>query len=332
MLIAGWFAIRAIWPSPASVYLLAFVVVLLALDFISNALKALLFRYEQTATHLSSTTGILQRSRNEIALARVQRIGVHQSFAQRLCNTGTLDFAAADGLPVVWSWVAQPDKVAANIRAAVQAASSANNHPLTPMHAHRTFRTIGLVGGIGAGKSAVARILSELGYVVLDADKDAKAALDLPHVREELERWWGKEILDTAGKADRKRIAAIVFASEVERKRLESLVHPIVISKRAESIATARREGKAGVVIDAPLLFEAGSDKDCDVVMFVDAPRAQRVARVAERGWSESELTRREAAQLPLHEKRRRAAVVIENDGDLAALRERVMSAVNRLA
>lgn len=304
-----------------------------------------LFRYELTATHLRSTIGILQRQREEVALDKVQRIGVHQSFLQQLLGVGNLDVAAADGFPIAWYWIARPDQVAADVRNAVARAENGKmseseahvNSPIaniSPATQHRKtpFMTLGLVGGIGAGKSAVARILGELGFVVLDADKDAKAALELPRVREQLIVWWGTDILDADGKVDRKRIAAVIFENEAERKRLEALVHPIVTSGRAAAIEKAQREGKAGVVVDAPLLFEAGSDKDCDTVLFVDSPREQRLRRVVERGWTEAEFNRREAAQMPLDEKKRRSSAVVINDADLATLQTRVLGAIDSLS
>jgi dephospho-CoA kinase len=86
-------------------------------------------------------------------------------------------------------------------------------------------------------------------------------------------------------------------------------------------------------VIDAPLLFEAGVDRECDAVVFVDAPRAARLERVAtKRGWTEAELDRRESVQLPLEEKRRRSSAVIANDAGEAELRQQVAAVLNRLA
>lgn len=347
ILIAGYFAVRAIWPSPRSEYLLLFAALLLLAEFIRGVLMVTLFRYTLTTTHISATIGILQRQREEIALTRVQRIGVHQTLIQRICGVGNLDVAAADGLPVIWYWIANPESIATQVRDAV--ASSENiapsheptqNNFATP-HLKYTpspstlptmpFMTIGLVGGIGAGKSAVAKILSDLGYVVLDADKDAKAALDLPNVRDQLVSWWSSEILDATGKVDRKKLAAIVFQDQSQRKRLEALVHPIVTSTRAAAITTAKREGKPGVVVDAPLLFEAGSDKDCDAVLFVDAPRNARLTRVLERGWTEDEFNRREVAQMSLDEKRQRSDAVIVNDADLPTLRDRTTRAIHDL-
>lgn len=102
---------------------------------------------------------------------------------------------------------------------------------------------------------------------------------------------------------------------------------------RAEAIERARGLGARAFVIDAPLLFEAGLDGECDAVVFVDAPREVRLERVRRtRGWDESELARREAAQLRVEEKRRRSDVVVSNDGDEATLGARVAAVLDRLA
>jgi dephospho-CoA kinase len=196
------------------------------------------------------------------------------------------------------------------------------SHPpaVSPSH----LPVIGLAGGVGSGKSTVARAFEKLGAIVIDSDAQARQALRQPAVRDELVRWWGPRILDPDGEADRRAIAAIVFGDPAERRRLESLVHPLVKARRAELIERARRAGAVAAVIDAPLLFEAGVDAECDVVVFVDAPRHARLDRVRRtRGWDAAELDRREAAQLPLDEKRGRSAIILRNLGDLQDLETR---------
>lgn len=184
---------------------------------------------------------------------------------------------------------------------------------------------IGIAGGIGSGKSAVASLLAEFGCVVIDSDAEAKAALRRAEVIRALRQWWGESVLDASGAIDRKAVAKIVFADESQRLRLEGLIHPLIARSRIEQIERARREGRPGAVIDAPLLFEAGLDAECDAVFFVDCPFEVRLSRVeASRGWEESELRRREKAQIPLEEKRRKADYVVVNTGDLSALRRQV--------
>jgi dephospho-CoA kinase len=191
---------------------------------------------------------------------------------------------------------------------------------------------IGLAGGIGAGKSEVASILASLGALVTDSDKEAKAVIERPEVRARLVEWWGPGILASDGTTNRKAIAQIVFEKPTERARLEALVHPLVKSARDEMVARAAAAGVSAVVIDAPLLFEAGLDRECDGVIFVDTPREQRLARLkATRGWDEAELARREKVQLPLEHKKARSDVVVLNSGNVDDLKAQVARAYGLL-
>lgn len=197
-------------------------------------------------------------------------------------------------------------------------------HPSPPI--------IGLAGGIGAGKSAVAAILRDLGCFVSDSDDAARAALRDPAIRDELVSWWGDAIVDQDGEIDRSQVAKIVFSDPDARRRLERLTHPWIERRRLEQFAAAPPETRA-LVIDAPLLFEAGLDESCDAVIFVDADRDSRLARVKrERGWDEAELRAREESQMPLDEKRGRADYVVANDGTLSELVEQVQRILNQIA
>lgn len=187
---------------------------------------------------------------------------------------------------------------------------------------------IGLVGGIGAGKSAVAAHLRRLGCVVCDSDALAREVLLDPGVRRELVRWWGSGIMNSDGLVDRRRVAAIVFERPEERLRLEALIHPLV-ERRREALFRDAPASTRALVIDAPLLLEAGLGERCDAILFVDAPEAMRRARVeATRGWDAAELARREAAQWPLDRKRAAARAVIRNDGSEAELARAVEAAL----
>jgi dephospho-CoA kinase len=183
---------------------------------------------------------------------------------------------------------------------------------------------IGIAGGIGSGKSAVAAILAEAGCIVADSDEMGRAALRDPRIRETLVAWWGPEVLDGSGAVDRGAVARIVFADAAELDRLEALTHPWIEARRRAVFEAAPREAPA-FVIDAPLLFEVGLDDLCDAIIFVEAPRELRLRRIqATRGWDEAELARREESQLPLDEKRSRADYVVRNDGDLRELSAQV--------
>lgn len=182
----------------------------------------------------------------------------------------------------------------------------------------KTKPIIGLAGGIGSGKSSVARWLGEQGGCVFDADAVARRALDLPQVRQALVDWMGPGILDAEGRVDRGRVADRVFDAPEARRRLESIVHPVVSRQRDEETARAMQDpGVRFVVYDVPLLYEVGLEKECDYVLFVDADRAVRLERVRKtRGWDEWELARREKNQMDPTRKMDLADDIIYNSGE----------------
>ena len=189
-------------------------------------------------------------------------------------------------------------------------------------HANRRPCIIGITGGIGSGKSTVAAMLGELGAEVLNADALAHQALRRDDVRSSIRRQWGGAVFGPDGHIDRQAMARVAFSDEENVRQLERIVHPHVL----EAIRTRiGRSGAPAVAIDAPLLTEANLHDLCDVVLFVEAPEAQRLSRVEARGWSAQELRRREARQHSLLEKRKCSRIVIENGQSLSATRKQVV-------
>jgi dephospho-CoA kinase len=185
---------------------------------------------------------------------------------------------------------------------------------------------LGLSGGIASGKSLVANILRDLGAVVLDADRAGHAVLREPDVIAALVARWGDGILDQQGQISRRAVAKIVFAAgnDAERRFLEQLTHPRIEAQLKEELEAIRNspDPPPVVAIDAALLFEAGWDKLCDKILFVDAPRDLRLERAVARGWSAEQFAAREVAQLPPEEKRSRSHIVIRNARTLENIRE----------
>jgi dephospho-CoA kinase len=184
------------------------------------------------------------------------------------------------------------------------------------------MRVIGVVGGIGSGKSCVAEQFARLGAQVIRADEIGHEVLRSPDVRDALSRRWGPAVLASDGQIDRAAVARIVFdrsaAGQAELRFLESVTHPrIEASMRARLDQLARQGNVPAVVVDAAVLLEAGWDRMCDVLVFVDASRAQRIARVCGRGWTAADIASREAAQLSVEEKRKVADGVIDNSGSI---------------
>lgn len=194
-------------------------------------------------------------------------------------------------------------------------------------------KVLGILGGIGCGKSTIGAAFADLGAAVLDADRSAHAALDDAAVRGAIAaRFPGVARAD--GSIDRAALGAIVFAEPEARIALESLVHPRVKQDLHARFAAANDDPAVPlVVLDAPLLLEAGLESWCDALVFVDVPFAERARRVKEsRGWSAEELARREANQVPLERKRARADHVLDNSGEPAAARREVAELFRRYA
>ena len=183
---------------------------------------------------------------------------------------------------------------------------------------------IGVLGGIAAGKSLVAQQLARLGAGVLDADQAGHDVLRQPEVVQAVVRRWGPEVLDPDGTINRRRLAQRVFDHAEELKHLEAITHPRIEQRLRRQAGRLVQQGAKALVLDAPLLLRAGWDRWCDLLVFVDAPESLRLQRAAARGWSPEQFRRRETAQEPLEEKRRRADVVIDNSGSPEQTREQV--------
>lgn len=194
----------------------------------------------------------------------------------------------------------------------------------------RRSRVVGLLGGVGSGKSSVAALFKEFGALTVDADRIAHGVLEDPAVRRTLVAWWGPAIL-RRGRVDRAEVARRAFGSAEATAKLNALTHPRIRRELKREIARARRLGGV-VIVEAALLLETGSDAGCDVLVFVDAPAAVRRRRAASRGWTAAEWRRREDAQWPLPRKRARADYVIDNGGSRAAARKQVVSILQEIA
>ena len=197
----------------------------------------------------------------------------------------------------------------------------------------RNKPVIGLAGGVGAGKSAVARILESLGSAVIDSDRLVHQQLRDPTVIATLRGWWGESVCPPGAGVDRQAVAEIVFDDPEQLARLEGLLYPRLARRREKLLASYDADPNVrAIVLDAPKLYEAGLDELCDAVIFVDADRATRLQRLAaSRGWTDRELTRRENLLEPLDRKRAVADYIVVNQPSIAEVRseiERVFASV----
>ena len=217
----------------------------------------------------------------------------------------------------------------------------------------KVIPVLGVIGGIGSGKSSVARRLQSLRKIaVIDADQFGHQVLNLPNVQEQILKRFGPTVAvprplgsgqsrtmpgDPTGplpdgrgtenpelfEISRAALGRVVFGSDVAaqtaRRDLEAIVHPEIRSLLEHTIRELRRQANVeAIVLDAAVLLEAGWNDLCDVVVFIDTPQADRIARVqAGRGWSAAELAKREASQWPLPRKRAAADAVLDNSNDV---------------
>jgi dephospho-CoA kinase len=185
---------------------------------------------------------------------------------------------------------------------------------------------VGLTGNIGSGKSTVAQLLSERGATIIDADVLARRAVEVgTEAHRAIVERWGTSILAPDGTLDRAALRRVVFSDPAELEQLNAIVHPEVERMRAELAERARQRGDRIVVCDIPLLFERRMTERFERIVLVDAPRPVRLERlVRERGLRETEAMDMIVAQMPAELKRARADFVIDNDGSLTALDQRV--------
>jgi dephospho-CoA kinase len=194
------------------------------------------------------------------------------------------------------------------------------------------MKVIGLTGGIGTGKSTVADILARLGAVVVEADKLGHEVLQDELAKRELVTAFGKDILLPDSSVDHKKLAARAFSNHQAVATLNNIVHPRMYGKTVDKLNEYRAQGKGVVVLDAPLLIEAGIVHLVDEVWVTVAPEAVVLERIRKRsGLTDEQALARIRAQLSNEERRRFANIVIETDCTLEELESRVKKEWARL-
>jgi dephospho-CoA kinase len=194
------------------------------------------------------------------------------------------------------------------------------------------FRLVGLTGGIGTGKSTVARMIRNLGVPVIDADLLARNVVEPGQpAHAEIAAAW-PDVINPAGAIDRKKLAERIFADPASRARLEAITHSRIMEQALQQADEYRRQGLQVAFLEAALLVETGLHRRLDGLVVVAASDEQQVGRVmARERCSRSQALARMHAQLPMEEKRRVATEVIDNSGDEATTQRQVEALVHRL-
>ncbi len=192
---------------------------------------------------------------------------------------------------------------------------------------------LGLTGGIASGKSAVAAMLREMGFAVLDADSLAHRLIERGEpAHEEILREFGPAITDASGRINRTQLANVVFADRAKLDRLNAIVHPRVADVVFRQFDEWERNGvRDAAFVEAALLIEAGLDKKLDGLIVAWCKPEQQLERLVARGLTEAEARRRIAAQLSVEEKLRHATEKIDCSGSLEESRRQVAALAAKL-
>lgn len=185
-----------------------------------------------------------------------------------------------------------------------------------------TCPIVGLVGGVGSGKTSLAKALAEhLDAVIVDGDAAGHRALADKKIQSELRNHFGNSIFNADGHIDRAALANRVFGTTnrhaADRDTLEQITHPYIAKEIQAEIKAAQRAGAPVIILDAAVLLETGWSRQCDEVVFVEASEECRQARLTSRPGSIEQWQQREALQLSLNEKRARCGAIVDNNGPI---------------
>lgn len=196
------------------------------------------------------------------------------------------------------------------------------------------MRLIGLTGGIASGKSTVSAMLKKAGAVIIDADRIARAVVKKgqPAYREIVAQF-GTEVLLPDGEINRTLLGDIIFNDHPKKQLLNSIVHPHVNQEVNRQIKQIQKtHPNAVIVLDIPLLIEAGMHDDLNDIIVVYAPQEDQIKRLMQRDRiSETDALARVRSQMPIEEKKKKATIVIDNSGTIENTRKQTIEAFERL-
>jgi dephospho-CoA kinase len=194
------------------------------------------------------------------------------------------------------------------------------------------MKLLGLTGGIGMGKSTAAGFLLKLGVRIVDTDKIARDVVRPGQpALQEIQSRFGPEVLASDGSLDRQRLAGLVFSDTEARKQLEAILHPRIRQCWQAQVDQWRGEGCSVAVVVIPLLFETQAESWFDKIICAACSPASQMERLRHRGWTDEQIRRRIAAQLPVEQKIARSHFIVWTEGCLEVHQRQLEMILGRL-
>lgn len=195
------------------------------------------------------------------------------------------------------------------------------------------MKKVGLTGGIGSGKSTVARMLADEGFPVVDADQIAREIMEPGSpVLAQVAEVFGEDLIDDTGALNRAELAKRAFSSTEQTEKLNALTHPAIRAESNRRFDEAEKAGARAVIYDMPLLVDLGLHHDMDITVVVDVDVDERVRRLVDkRGLTEADARARIAQQIDDDTRRAAADIVVDNNGPLEALAAQVEKVVRMI-
>lgn len=190
---------------------------------------------------------------------------------------------------------------------------------------------LGLTGGIGTGKSTVAKMLREKNIPVVDTDSISKEIIEYPEIIEKIKAEISSKIFNNENKLDRKKLSEIVFENKEKLKKLNEIMHPVILKKMWDEVEKLKKDYKI-IVVDIPLLFEINMEKEVDKVLLIYSSKEIQIKRIMNRdGRTREEAIKIINSQMPLYKKREKSDYIIQNNDSLEKLEKNLDKIVQKL-
>ena len=188
------------------------------------------------------------------------------------------------------------------------------------------MKIVGLTGGISSGKSTVSSYLKQLKIPVIDADEVARKVVE-PNSQgaREIRKTFGSDVFEEDGSLNRQKLGSLIFSNAENRQKLDDLLQPLIKIMILDEIEEYRQKGENMIVLDLPLLFEKQYEELCEDIIVVYIPKELQLERLMKRNqYTKQEALSRIDSQLSIEEKRKRATVLLDNQGTIQQLYQQV--------